>query len=114
MARRSPGTLPTTAGRSSRPRDRPVSRNRVCTCSKSAFSAVQAVMRSRSTRRPTPIDADWFGPKPRARLGEVTSEATPPDTKLEALRALLRELGSVLVCYSGGIDSAFVLAVAHQ
>src|SRR5262245_39432879 len=23
-------------------------------------------------------------------------------------------MGSVLVCYSGGIDSAFVLAVAHQ
>jgi pyridinium-3,5-biscarboxylic acid mononucleotide sulfurtransferase len=32
---------------------------------------------------------------------------------LDSLRALLRELGSVLVCYSGGIDSAFVLAVAH-
>lgn len=34
--------------------------------------------------------------------------------KLDALRARLRELGSVLVCYSGGVDSAFVLAVAHQ
>src|SRR5450755_2747516 len=33
--------------------------------------------------------------------------------QLSALRAVLRELGSVLVCYSGGIDSAFVLAVAH-
>src|SRR6185312_15557050 len=29
------------------------------------------------------------------------------------LRARIRELGSVLVCYSGGVDSAFVLAVAH-
>jgi pyridinium-3,5-biscarboxylic acid mononucleotide sulfurtransferase len=36
------------------------------------------------------------------------------DEKLIALRALLRELGSVLVCYSGGVDSAFLLAVAHQ
>jgi pyridinium-3,5-biscarboxylic acid mononucleotide sulfurtransferase len=34
--------------------------------------------------------------------------------KLVRLRSSLRELGSVLVCYSGGIDSAFVLAVAHQ
>jgi uncharacterized protein len=32
--------------------------------------------------------------------------------KLERLRASFREMGSVLVCYSGGIDSAFVLAVA--
>jgi uncharacterized protein len=34
--------------------------------------------------------------------------------KLDRLRALLRELGSVLVCYSGGTDSAFVLAIAHE
>ena len=33
--------------------------------------------------------------------------------RLAALRARLSELGSVLVCYSGGVDSAFVLAVAH-
>src|SRR5689334_12572110 len=35
------------------------------------------------------------------------------DEKLTALRARMRELGSVLVCYSGGVDSAFVLAMAH-
>ncbi len=35
------------------------------------------------------------------------------DDKLTRLRARMRELGSVLVCYSGGVDSAFVLAVAH-
>lgn len=34
--------------------------------------------------------------------------------KLERLRARLGELESVLVCYSGGVDSAFVLAVAHE
>lgn len=33
---------------------------------------------------------------------------------LGALRASFDELGSVLVCYSGGIDSALVLAVAHE
>ncbi|HEY3495657.1 MAG TPA: ATP-dependent sacrificial sulfur transferase LarE [Polyangiaceae bacterium] len=35
------------------------------------------------------------------------------DDKLTALRALFRSMESVLVCYSGGIDSALVLAVAH-
>jgi len=34
------------------------------------------------------------------------------ETKLAALRTLLRELGSALVCYSGGTDSAFLLTVA--
>jgi pyridinium-3,5-biscarboxylic acid mononucleotide sulfurtransferase len=33
---------------------------------------------------------------------------------LAQLRALIRSYDSVLVCYSGGIDSALVLAVAHQ
>ena len=34
--------------------------------------------------------------------------------KLQQLRRRFEELGSVLVCYSGGVDSAFVLAVAHE
>ncbi len=34
--------------------------------------------------------------------------------KLEQLRETLQEMGSALVCYSGGVDSAFVLAVAHE
>ena len=39
--------------------------------------------------------------------------ATSAD-KLEALRRYVRQLGSALICYSGGIDSALVLAVAHE
>jgi len=36
------------------------------------------------------------------------------DRKLEQLRSLFQDMGSVLVCYSGGVDSALVLAVAHE
>lgn len=41
-------------------------------------------------------------------------ETGTTDPNLERLRAILRDLGSVLVCYSGGVDSALVLAVAHE
>jgi len=44
----------------------------------------------------------------------TSPEALSFEPKLARMRAALGELGSVLVCYSGGVDSAFVLAVAHD
>jgi pyridinium-3,5-biscarboxylic acid mononucleotide sulfurtransferase len=43
-----------------------------------------------------------------------TGAQPSPQERLDALRTLVRDMGSALVCYSGGIDSALVLAVAHE
>jgi uncharacterized protein len=50
----------------------------------------------------------------RAGADATASDDAEIDAKLAELDAHLRSLGSVLVCYSGGVDSAFVLAAAHR
>ena len=40
--------------------------------------------------------------------------ALPEDPRMARLAEIVEGMGSVLVCYSGGVDSAFVLAVAHK
>ncbi len=45
---------------------------------------------------------------------EVSSLDASLQAKDKALRELIRNLGRVVIAYSGGVDSAFLLRVAHQ
>jgi pyridinium-3,5-biscarboxylic acid mononucleotide sulfurtransferase len=65
------------------------------------------------TSEPLPPHAAAAAPAPDRATGPG-GLAVNAEEKLAALRAYLRQLGSALVCYSGGIDSALVLAVAHE
>ena len=45
--------------------------------------------------------------------GNATDNLTIPE-KIDAISAYLKELGSILVSYSGGVDSAVLAAIAHN
>jgi uncharacterized protein len=49
-----------------------------------------------------------------AMAEQNTLESTQIESKLIALEERLRQLGSLMVAYSGGVDSAFLAATAHR
>ncbi len=51
---------------------------------------------------------------PHANSGDVATLDTETQAKYERLQAILREMEAVLVAYSGGVDSALLLKVAHD
>lgn len=73
---------------------------------------------TRGSIAPTPQRACYGPPVSTGAPSEVPGSPEQPDDsvteKLSQLRQHIQQLGSTLVCYSGGIDSALILAIAHE
>ena len=52
--------------------------------------------------------------QPLLQLQTASASAEEAERKLAALRALLREMGGIVLGYSGGVDSAFLAKVAQE
>lgn len=47
-------------------------------------------------------------------MATEAKEARTTQQKMEALKSILKDMGTVIVAYSGGVDSAFLAATAHE
>lgn len=50
----------------------------------------------------------------RSVQGQLEKELNELEKKADCLKAILADLGSALIAYSGGVDSTFLAAVAHS